>query len=295
MEDASVIELLFSLMPFVLLGATFFIFGIKSKNKYILKCKNAVKATVTNVVVKEERSSDGYFKGNKYILELTYFYNGAQVVKNYDSYYEYDIDSVIDLDIENGSINTILNKPSKDVMDNLRSLNLQWYQVLLGVAYFLLGFGLLSFLLNMIDLYGEEYKYLECIVFAIIMLCLYVFINKKKEKMNDKYKLITGGGYSSFIGKVIDLKKEVRHSDGKVHTSYYPVVEYNDGLNIKKKVIYINGNYVINQNMIIYKDRISGDILSEQEVKFLNIKIKILGYLNVGVIILTGLGVLSFF
>ena len=48
------------------------------------------------------------------------------------------------------------------------------------------------------------------------MLCLYVFINKKKEKMNDKYKLITGGGYSSFIGKVIDLKKEVRHSDGKV-------------------------------------------------------------------------------
>ena len=47
--------------------------------------------------------------------------------------------------------------------------------------------------------------------------------------------------------------------------------------------------------MIIYKDRISGDVLSEQEVKFLNIKIKILGYLNVGVIILTGLGVLSFF
>ena len=107
MEEVSVIELLFALMPFVLLGGTFLIFGIKSKNKYILKCNNAVKATVTNVVVKEERSSDGYFKGNKYILELTYFYNGVQVFKNYDSYYEYDIDSVIDLDIENGYINAI--------------------------------------------------------------------------------------------------------------------------------------------------------------------------------------------
>ena len=92
-------------------------------------------------------------------------------------------------------------------MDSLRSLNLQWYQILLGVAYFLWGFGLLAFLLNMVVLYGKKYKYLECIVFAIIMLCLYVFINKKKEKMNDRYKLITGGGIQVLLVKLLKWMK----------------------------------------------------------------------------------------
>ena len=45
------------------------------KKKEKSKFDNATKATVSSVRVEEERSNDGYFKGNKYILELTYFNN----------------------------------------------------------------------------------------------------------------------------------------------------------------------------------------------------------------------------
>lgn len=293
----SIIELFFSMIPVLVIGILIFILSLKQKKKYEEKIKKATKATVASVRVEESRNREGFLIRNNYVLGLAFLYEGTYIVKEYSSIYEYEVDSIIDVEVKDGNIKSILSNPPGDVMDNLRSLNLKWHQILFYISMFLFIFVGVGFVLNLVDYLGEEYEFLECIVLIIFILSGYIFLNKTKDKYQRKYKLIKSGGYSAIMGKIVDIKKTIRYKDHRKYEHYYPIIEYQEGYDIKKKVIYNNMSKDYNKlgdNFLIYKDRISGEILSENDVKFLDLKVKIIKGINILLLISIVLCVISY-
>ena len=268
--------------------------GLNAKKNYNKKRSSATKATVVDVKVEEERTDDGFYKSCSYILTLSYLHNGSYVSYNYKSLYEYEVGSVIDVDVYNGIVYSILTEPAKDIMDKVIDFNLKGHKVLIYLGMFLLGFAIFGFIVSLIDYMGPQFIFLECLIFELIMLYVYRLLIKLKEKMERKYNLIISGGYSCLTGKVVDKKKEVRRTKNGYTDIYYPIVLYNDGFSSKKRVLSVSKDYDIGEDVIIYKDRITKDILSREELEFLNLKIKLLGIISVIILIVAFLGGMSY-
>jgi len=293
LENEKIVEILGSVIPVVIISLLFLYWGFKSKKYYLNKMKNAVKATVTNVIVQDERNDDGSVYKYRYIIELSYLYNGNQVVNKYNSVFEYEVGSTIDLEIEQGVILSILTNPPKDTMDDYRSLNLHGHQILFGVGYFFLGVAIFGFFGNIASVIGGV---VSTVFFSSVLLFVYFLLNKRKRKLVEQTKMIKSGGYSAYLGKIVDMKKESHSKNGRDYECFYPVVEYTDGFTTKKKVIYRDCKRdMINQNLLIYKEKSSGKIFSEYAVKFLEIRIKVLNVINVILLLLIALIILEYF
>lgn len=296
MNSTAILELFFGLLPIEIVGLLLLRFSYSLKKKEKSKFANATKATVSSVRVEEERSNDDYFKKNTYILGLVYMYQSSYTMEDFYSDYEYDVDTVIDVEVVDGKIKSILTSPPKGIVDNFNTAILKWHQIVFWIGTIICCFGLLAFTLNFVALLGEKYKIIECGVLVIFLLSIYLLLNKRKEKHKSKVNLIKSGGYTAIVGKIIDIKKKVTLNDGKVNEYYYPIVEYQEGYDVKKKVIYnnIGKENKLNESMLIYKDRSTGEVLSEQDVKFLEFRIKTLNFFCIFVLIIIGLCIISY-
>jgi hypothetical protein len=296
MNSEVFLELFLSMMVFEIIGLLLFLFSRNLKRKENEKFINATKATVSSVRCEEERSNDDYFKKNTYILGLVYMYQSSYVMEDFYSDYEFDVDTIIDVEVVDGKVKSILTPPSKGIVDNFNSLMLKAHQIVFGISMFFCGFGVLAFTSNVIDLFGEKYKFLECAVLVGVLLSIYVLLNNRKEKQISKVNLIKSGGYTAIVGKIVDIKKKVTVSDGDVREYYYPIVEYQEGYDVKRKVIYnnIGKENKIDESMLIYKDRSTGEVLSELDVKFLEWRVKILKFFCNFVLVIIGLCVFSY-
>ena len=179
-------------------------------------------------------------------------------------------------------------------MDKRIDVRLKGHKVVLYFGIFLFCIAGLGTVINLIQLMGSKFIFLECLVFELIMLYVFKFLTKLKEKLENKYKSITSGGYSCFTGKVVDKKKEVRRTKNGHTTVYYPIVLYNDGFSSKKRVLSISEDHEIGEEVLIYKDRVTKDIISSVELEFLNLKIKLLGIVNVIVILVAFFGGMTY-
>lgn len=296
MNSTEILELFFGMLPIEIVGLLLLKFSYSLKKREKQKFDNATKATVASVRVEEERSNDDYFKKNTYIIGLAFICQGSYIVEDFYSDYEYEVDTTIDIEVEEGKIKKILTPPPKGVVDNFNTSILKGHKIVFWIGTFICCFGMLAFSLNFIALLGEKYKILECAVMVIGLLSIYVLINKRMEKHKAKITLIKSGGYSAILGKIIDIKKEIRYSDGKTHEYYYPIIEYQEGYDVRKKVIYNNiGNEnKLNENLLIYKDRTTGEILSEVDLGFLEFRVKILKFLSIFVLVIVIACIISY-
>ena len=189
-------------------------------------------------------------------------------------------------------VNSILTEPAKDVMDSLRFVKMKGHKILSGFGLFLLGFLFLGIITDISAFF--KISILECIVFEFLILIVYLLLDKFRNKMKAKYNLIASGGYARLIGKVIDKKKEVNYSKNRRTISYYPIVSYDDGFDIKKKVLYVCSECQIGEDVIIYKNRETKEIVSEDEFMLLGLFNKILDILVIVIVIVAFLGGISY-
>lgn len=285
-------EFLFASVPVLIIALILLLCGLWTRSKYNKKRNNATKATVTSIKVEEERTDDNFLKSTQYILTLSFIYNGSYVLRDFRNNFEYEVNSVIDIEVIDGMVNSILTEPAKDVMDSLRFVKMKGHKFLSGFGLFLLGFLFLGIITDIAVFF--KISILECIVFEFLILIVYLLLDKFRNKMKAKYNLIASGGYARLIGKVIDKKKEVNYSKNRRTVSYYPIVLYDDGFDIKKKVLYVCRECQIGEDVIIYKNRETKEVVSEDEFILLGVFNKILDILVIVIVIVAFLGGISY-
>lgn len=284
MDIINVIKnLLVTISPLIIIGLIPLVCSFMIKKNRVEKINKSPKGTIVQVRPIIKRNHKGYLMCSKYILSICFYYNGVQLIKEFTSFYEYRVNDVVSMELINDNIVSVLSEPSKEAMDNVAEFSVKIDQVLrwIGIGILLIAGGMFG--VNLMDKICGNNIYIDFISSVGLFVILCLFFNNKRQKYQRKIKSISNGECNAIVGQIVDIKintnyEQRRHRNRNIYVereSFYPIVEYQDGFDIKRKVIHYPLESDLNKigaTYILYKNRTTGEILSEGAIYSLKLK-----------------------